>query len=297
MRKSAVNFSVIGPGKVGSSVARALVELGWRCSSIVYKSKSKAKLKELRSNFPHAFITNSIPELKPDFDLLLITVNDDAIERVTSELSELTDFDWKGKVVLHVSGVVELETLSGLRDLGAHVGALHPIAAFAREFSTERAEEIYYDFLGDKHCLDAARKITAALNSKLLILNSERERVLLHLASVIASNSVVIAVRSAEDLISNFVDANDSKVILERLLGSTVENLSTLHNMNALTGPLKRGDANVISKHIKALENDELFLQFYKSLSRLGIEALLKNESDKSRKTRLNKIKKLLEDK
>ena len=297
MKKNKVRFSIVGPGRVGSSIGKALEKKGWHCSSIVHKDDTHADLRALKFNFPHSRVTSLTEELNSDFDVLLITVTDDAIKEIASRLASMKDFNWRGKIIFHFSGVVELKILSDLKRLGAHVGALHPIAPFARRFAPRRAEGTYYDFLGDREALSVARKVTKALNSKLLVLNSERERVLLHLASVIASSTVVIAMRSAESMISNFMEPKDSKMVLNRLLSSTVQNLSTVDDMEALTGPLKRGDLEVIAKHIKALENNERFLQFYKSTSLLGIDALLRNARDESEKIRLKKIEKLLEGK
>lgn len=353
MTRTVLRFSIVGPGRVGSSIARALQQSGGRCSTIIYKDESRRELTRLRLAFPESHILDQLslsasdepttishylPPLDSvnrshtasrvitrshdtvaqpsishqagfqkgklrtgialrDCDVIFIAVEDDKIPDVVSRLSALHGIDWKGKVVFHTSGVVRVKVLSALKEQGATVGALHPIAAFASRYDAEAAMGIYYDFFGANGALVAARKVTGSLHSKLLILKSERERSLLHVACATASNSTVIALRSAEQLISDFINAKDARSLIERLLSSTVRNLTDRKNLDSLTGPLKRGDAGVIAEHIKALESDRYLLRFYKAWSLLGIKILLEDERDRFQRARLKKIKKILEGK
>ncbi|MGO9482290.1 MAG: DUF2520 domain-containing protein [Candidatus Kryptoniota bacterium] len=289
-------FSLVGPGRAGSSLARALNEAGWRCSTIVRKGKSAKESPVLMRAFHGTRIAGSIRKLSNDFDVLFIAVQDDTISVVADQLSKLEDIEWKKKVVLHLSGATDLDALSGLKRKGAKVGALHPIASFANKLEPEAARGIYYDFLGDRGAETVARRIVGQLNSKLLVLKSENQRTRLHLAGAFASNSTIVAVTCAKLLISGFVRESDATSLLRRLLQSTFENLSNSFGMESLTGPLKRGDVSVIRKHVKALENEPELLQFYVSWSLLGVEELLKVEHDAFRKARLKEIKKILED-
>lgn len=296
MRRSTTKFALIGPGKVGSSVASALVRAGWFCTAIVYKHRASGGLRILRSQFPNTKLIGSPGRLAPDFQVLLIAVRDDEIRAVIPELASLAHIDWTGRTALHFSGVVEVATLSELQKLGASVGAFHPISPFATRFSPEHAERTYYDFFGTSGAMKIGRTIARTLDSKIIVLHSERERVTLHLASVLASNSIVIAVRSAERIISDFMKPADSRAVLYKLLGLTSDNISRNTGFKALTGPLVRGDLSVIAKHVEVLKTNKRLLQFYRSSQLLGIDALLEQESDTSRRTRLKRIKKLLEE-
>ncbi len=295
MTGKAVRFALIGPGKVGSSVATALNNSGWVCTAIVYKTHSRGELETLKNRFPKARLTGSLEQLPPDFEVLFIAVKDDQIPHVVSDLSSRRYIDWKGKTVLHFSGVVELAALSKLRAFGASTGALHPISPFAARFSPDRARQTFYDFLGENAALNTASKITRRLHSKIIMLRSEEDRILLHAASVIASNSVVIAVKSADNILSDVMRPDDSRAVLGTLLSSTVDNISSNRGFDALTGPLVRGDLSVIAKHVEALKGNRQLLQFYKSSQLLGIEGLLQGQRDRSLRESLKKIKKLLE--
>lgn len=288
-------FSLIGPGRVGSSLGLALARGGWHCDSLVRGSGAGAEAGKLRRYFHGSHILGQISALEPSFHVLFLTVSDDRIEIVASELAGIRGFNWKGKVVLHVSGVVAVDALSQLKKVGASTGAFHPISPFATKFSPESAQHTYYDFLGDRTAATVARAAVRTLSSRLLLMKSEQDRILLHAASVIASNFTVIAKRGAERAVSGSTDKKTASALLQGLLVSTVENLSHHDDMSALTGPLARGDVGAVERHLASLENDPLLLQFYKSSSLLGIDLLLKEERNAARRRNLSRIRKFLE--
>lgn len=295
MRKTGHVFSLIGPGRVGTSLGMALIETGWRCDSIVVGYKNYPEIRNLKRHFPGTFFSDSLSSLRPDFDLLLLTVSDNRIREVCEELAGSCTFSWREKTVLHTSGIVEVNSLEKLKAKGASTGAFHPIASFATQYSSGSAQNICYDFLGGRTAGVIAGKIARSLSSRLVRLKTERERELLHVASVIVSNFTVIGVRSAEKLVSNSIHETEAKSLLDGLLASTAANLSQGRGVASLTGPLARGDINVILRHLQLLESDPLLLQFYKSSSLLGLDLLLENERNTVRRRNLSEIRKLLE--
>jgi predicted short-subunit dehydrogenase-like oxidoreductase (DUF2520 family) len=290
-----MRFSVIGPGKVGSSLGRALVKEGWHSSSILGKSRSASELRELKKQFPRTRLLASHSLLGSDFDVLFLTVGDDVIESVASEIAQVRGIDWTGKVVLHASGIVPVASLREFKHAGASVGAFHPVAAFANRFSPSSARNIQYDFFGDPAALRVVRRIVKALSSKLLVLRSEEDRERLHIASVIVSNFTVIGSVTARRLVSQFVSPGRRNLLFNSLLASTLENLSRDGGVSSLTGPLARGDLKVIERHMRALESNNPLLQFYTSASLLGIDMLLKDEKQPAERQKLLRIKEMME--
>ncbi len=295
MSRKGVRFSIVGPGRVGSSLGRALVEEGWCCDTVIGAIDRVSERREVKKYLGAARFAASLTGLGPEFDILFVTVGDDQVENVAKALGDVPGISWDGKVVLHASGIVEVDALSRLKNSGAMTGALHPVSAFASRFAADAARDIYYDFLGDPQALPIARRITKLLSSKLLLMRTEKDRLLLHTASVVVSNFTVIGMLTARRMISGFSKESDAKVLLDKLLKSTVGNLARRTGSGSLTGPLARGDLSVIRKHLESLESDSSLLQFYKSASLLGIKSLLADELDPDRKRNLLKIKDLLE--
>ncbi len=295
MTKSGASFSIVGAGRVGSSLGNALVDAGWRCDFVVGEKIDASGLRKIRRHLAGARVLTSPSSLLDKSNIIFVSVTDDQIERVADELAGTDGINWSGKVVFHASGIVEVDKLAKLRNAGACIGALHPLAPFSSRFEPHSSRGIYYDFFGDRTALIVARRITKTLSSKLLVLGSERERELLHVAGVIVSNFTVVGNIAAGMLVSGFVDKKDAKPMLHGLLASTVDNLSADGTSGSLTGPLARGDLAVVKKHLESLENHGLLLQFYRVASLLGIEALLKDEKSPERKSKLLEIRKLLE--
>lgn len=292
MIKGGYHFSLIGPGRVGSSLALALEAIGWRANSFLVKEEHSASVNALKVHFPFANITSDVTLLVYLSDVVLITVQDDEIAGMVKSLAKNPNIRWKSKVVLHMSGIVNLRVLRPLKKLGASVGALHPVAAFANEFNPVSAREIWYDFFGERPAQIVARRIVSALDSRFVVLRSENQRTILHLAASIASNSTAVAISAAEGMLKGLLKHKDAKELMQSLLFSTVRNLSENEGIRSLTGPLVRGDTEVIGRHLKALENNPTLSQFYKSWSLLGVDLLLKNGNNE---TRLRKIKEMLE--
>ncbi len=295
MSEGSASFSVVGAGRVGTSLALALVRTGFRCASIVARQTTTRAV--LRRRLLRSDILKSISDLKDNFQFVIIAVRDGEIRSVADLLGANRNIEWRDKIVFHTSGVVELDALDKLKARGANIGAFHPLAPFASKFASQKARSIFYDFAGDKKSLRLARELAHRLESRLFVLKSERERTMLHVASVLASNFTVIAARTSEEMAAGIIGSGNSKSVIDRLLSDTVDNIFSKKGYEALTGPLARGDINVIQKHLRILENDPPLLQFYKSSALLGIESLLKTNLQNARDSRLIRIKKLLEDK
>lgn len=295
MKIQSFSFCVVGPGRVGSSLALALIEKGWRCSSLVVGKHTRSNLNILKKHFDGVPIVGSVSSLKGRFDLVFITVSDDMIPHVAEELSRNRKLDFENVIVLHASGIIPVSVLNPLKSAGASVGAFHPVSSFAGPFSPGSAAGIYYDFFGGKRARGLARKLADELSSKVVFLHSERERELLHVASVIVSNFTVVGMRTAEKLVSGTDSRNEAKLLFEGLLRSTISNLSLKDGASSLTGPLARGDVDVIARHLKALESDPALLQFYRSASILGVDLLMESVRTPARRRKLSEIRKLLE--
>ncbi|HEV7514783.1 MAG TPA: hypothetical protein VGR07_00645, partial [Thermoanaerobaculia bacterium] len=113
---SGLTFSLVGPGRVGSSLAGWAVALGARLESVVGRSAGTAGLAGLATGGQ---------------DLLLLAVPDGALAQVAAELARRP----QARVVLHTSGSLPAAVLAPLRDPagrlsqeggGSAVGSLHP---------------------------------------------------------------------------------------------------------------------------------------------------------------------------
>ena len=80
---------------------------------------------------------------------------------------------------------------------------------------------------------------------------------LYHAAAVVASNFLVTLEDFAINLLQK-ADLSEEKAyeILEPLIMGTLNNIKNKGSVHALTGPVARGDSDIVSSHINAIEKD-----------------------------------------
>lgn len=155
--------------------------------------------------------------------------------------------------VVHVSGTLGLDALDDLR--GRHaVGSFHPLQSFPAPSPPEA-------FRGITVAVDAS---TPALRRRLESLArslgarpkhvDDRARSLYHAAAVFASNYVVAVVAEAVKVLrAAGWSQSEATAALLPLVEGVVANLQAQGRVKALTGPIRRGDAATVARHLAAL--------------------------------------------
>lgn len=256
------SITIIGTGRVGKAFSIALRESGFEVSQM-YGNGDKI---------------NSLSEL------VLITVPDSEIKKVSISLAD--DFeDLSGKTFVHCSGTLPSKILSDLENKGAMTGCFHPLQSVSP--NTVSFKGIYFDIEGEEEVQNQLVEIASALGAKWLKV-SPKEKEMLHISAVIASNYLVtlsdLAFRASE---STGISQRTLTDALLPLMKSSLENLEHLKPSEALTGPIARGDIQTVQKHLKLLENDEELLSIYKKLGLLTLELLDSDIKDNTIKFRL----------
>jgi predicted short-subunit dehydrogenase-like oxidoreductase (DUF2520 family) len=94
-----------------------------------------------------------------------------------------------------------------------------------------------------------------------------------HAAAVIASNFPVVLASVAGHLLHD-IGIPDSSAFqaVESLMSAALMNMKQALPDDALTGPVLRGDAETIGKHVQALSSHPAALEVYRALSSAAIE-------------------------
>ena len=174
-------------------------------------------------------------------DLLVIATPDAAIEPVAAAVRADT------AAVAHLSGSLGLDVL----EPHARRAAIHPLVSLpnAEVGSARLAGGSWFAIAGDP----IAAQVVEALGGKAFEVADE-DRVLYHAAACIASNHLVALLGQVERV------AERAGVPLEAyldLVRQTVANVAELGPAAALTGPVARGDATTVARHIDALPEAE----------------------------------------
>jgi predicted short-subunit dehydrogenase-like oxidoreductase (DUF2520 family) len=192
-------------------------------------------------------------------ELILIAVPDRAIAPVATGLARAAGLRWEARTVLHHSGATGLAPLRTLRQRGAAVGLLHPLQALpdaetAREVlpgSRARVE-------GTPRALRLARRLARDLELVPLRFRGElgdEDRILYHAAAALASNDVLALLASAVDLLQSIgVGRREATRALAALSRGALLQAERRGLDRALTGPVVRGDVEVVRSHLDALQ-------------------------------------------
>jgi predicted short-subunit dehydrogenase-like oxidoreductase (DUF2520 family) len=281
-RKQKPAVSIIGAGRLGTTLALALSRKGYSIESLVARHAQTArKAARLLNSNTQAFAAKQFNLLKPA-DLFLIATPDDQVASVASELAKL-DLDRK-PAALHTSGALSAEVLSPLRKKGWSTGSIHPLVSVTDGGRAE-LRGAFWSVEGDKEASRIGRAIVDDLGGESFSIRSE-DKPLYHAAAVMSAGNVVALFDVAiEMLVRCGLSRKTARGILQPLIASTVQNLETRDPVDALTGTFARGDIETVKLHIAALEKKKLSdaTELYRLLGRRSLKLTKKKQPQISR--------------
>ncbi len=270
-------FSIVGAGKVGTGIGIALKEAGLKLVSI-YDVDPGAS--ENAAALLNVEVASSPVGAAIGADAIFITTPDDRIEEVCREIAD-SGIDIVDKILIHMSGALSLDVLQTAALKGARTICLHPIQTFA---DIEAASKLLKgSFFGITAADDAskswAREFVEKIGGKCLDIKNE-DRVLYHLAAVIASNFLVMIEHAAVSVFESIAVKKDEALeALIPLIRQTVDNIERFGVSKALTGPLARGDAGTIKAHLTSLELEPELKSLYRVVCGWGLR-IVKERGD-----------------
>lgn len=244
-------LAVVGTGAVARAVARLHADAGGtiRCVASRADARAAALAGRVRARAAH-----------DDADLLgadvvLVAVADRAVPDVGRRLARVPGA--ARPIVLHTSGALAGSDLGG-PPLSA--GSLHPLQSFPppsddgeggdRELA-QRARGCHWFHEGDGE--DVARTLVAAWGGTFHPL-AAGAKVLYHAAAAIVSNHTVALFDAATQLLDAAGTLpGEARAPLASLLAGTTANLAAKGPLDALTGPVVRGDVETVVRHVQAL--------------------------------------------
>jgi predicted short-subunit dehydrogenase-like oxidoreductase (DUF2520 family) len=188
--------------------------------------------------------------------VVFLTVPDSAVAEVAARLAGGPEIA-AGLAFVHASGALELGALAPLRARHA-VGSFHPLRSFPEPGPPEafRGIVIAVDASAPS-LLRTLNRLARDLGAKPRPVDDAR-RALYHAAAVFASNYVVALMRVAVSLLQETGWTEKEAVQgLATLAEGAVANVRKRGPAAALTGPIRRGDAQTVARHLAALAEIE----------------------------------------
>jgi predicted short-subunit dehydrogenase-like oxidoreductase (DUF2520 family) len=183
-------------------------------------------------------------------DLVLLTVPDDALGQLVDGLAEVGA--WRaGQLVAHVSGAHGLAVLEPAARAGALPLAFHPAMTFTgRDEDLDRLLGVSYGVTAPAVLRAVAEALVVEMGGEPVWV-AEELRPLYHAALVVGANHLVTLVNEAMDLLTR-AGVERPGVVLAPLVGAALDNALRAGDA-ALTGPVVRGDAGTVARHLDTL--------------------------------------------
>jgi predicted short-subunit dehydrogenase-like oxidoreductase (DUF2520 family) len=245
-----MRIGFIGAGKVATAFGRYLHTKGVPISGYFDHHPEKT-VHASRQTESVAF--QSSADLSARSDVLFITTRDDQIEGTCRQLCRENSIAPR-HLVGHMSGAHSSRLLSDAQNLGATVFSLHPLQAFADETESLAAlPETWFSLEGDSAGLDPVIDLLVRMGNRYLTLSPEHKS-LYHLSACMLSNYLVTLADGAMAALEQAgIDPREGFRAMRPLMDGTLSNIAQLGPARALTGPIARGDAGTIARHMEAL--------------------------------------------
>lgn len=244
------NVSIIGAGRVGSSLAVALHEAGYRVVSIISRTgpASIALARSVRCKKA----STRIEDVDSSTELVLIAVPDEAISGVAKELARTKRLKFSNMFVAHTSGVHSSVLLEPLRRKGALVASIHPIQTFPEGRKRTKVQGIYFGIEGEMAAVGRAGKIVNNLGARSVVV-PESLKALYHTACVFSSGYLVVMLNAIQQLAGKLGLQASWTEVFGPLMTSAMENTIKSSAGESLTGPVMRKDLKTIALHLESL--------------------------------------------
>ncbi len=256
---------------MGSALGPALKRAGYQISEVVSRetAASQRAARALARATGADAVTPRVAELTAR--VIWFLVPDREIASVARELAPKVS--WKGKIAFHSSGALGSEELDVLRQLGASVASVHPFMTFVSQ-SAPSLEGVPFGIEGDSTAVRVARGIVGNMEAEPFTLTPE-QKVLYHAWGGFASPLVVSLLVTAEKVAESIGFSNkDARKWAAPIVQQTVANYARLGGAEAFSGPIVRGDAVVVRKHLEALKGNPHALAVYVALARAAVQHL-----------------------
>lgn len=246
---------VIGAGAVGTAVASALVASG-RYDLAAVHSRTRASAERAVRAVGAGAVEDDLLVAGRKGDVVFISTTDVAIAPVAAALARGGGVV-PGALVVHCSGALTArEVLSPLSALSVAIGSIHPLQTFARLAAPGAPASIasaLCAYEGDEEALPRLERIARDMGGTPFLIRPE-SKPLYHAAAALASNAVVALLSVASGVLSRLGLGPEAALeALLPLVRGTIANLESAGLPGALTGPIARGDADVVRRHLASL--------------------------------------------
>ncbi|MDP4179147.1 MAG: DUF2520 domain-containing protein [Bacillota bacterium] len=262
----------IGAGKVGFSLGKYFMVNGIEVTGYYSRNENSAREASVFTKTKHFM---KVEDLINESSIIFLTVPDDEIYNLWNHIKNL---NIREKIICHTSGSLSSNIFSNHFQSDVYVYSIHPLFPISDKFESYKfLKNALFTIEGNDKYVKELTELFNNMGNKIIVMKNS-DKTLYHLAAVTVSNLFCGLInRSVSYLMEYGFSENDAVEALYPLIAANINNIKENGIVNALTGPVERGDVNTLKKHLSVIPKDHE--STYKDLSMELIKiAKIKNE-------------------
>ena len=247
----------IGAGKVGFTLGKYFSsKTGTNSIKVTGYYSRNTQSAEEAANFTGSKAFTDLGALIEASDVLFLTVPDGTISEVFEQVRQ---YPVSGKYICHCSGSLSAgEAFPGIDQTGAYEYSVHPLFAVSDKYEAyKELQDVFFAVEGNEEHLPEIKGMLKEAGIDLQVIRAE-DKTLYHAAAVTASNLAVALLAESIDMLCQCgFDEADARKALTPLVTGNVQHVLSRGPAAALTGPVERGDAKTIAKHLACMNEQQ----------------------------------------
>ncbi len=243
---------LIGAGNLATHFGKAFINAGKEIMQVYSRTERSAS--ELAGKL-NCHYTTSLGKLSPGADLYIVAVTDSAI----AEISKKIKLD--NPLVAHTSGSTDIKVL---KRKNIRPAVFYPLQTFSKDTEVDLYEVPLFLEAINNEDHEKLKNLAEIISSKVYSIDS-KQRVMLHIAAVFASNFTNHMLCIAEELLRKNKMSFD---ILQPLINETFKKAALIGPYKAQTGPAARNDKNILELHSEILSAFGDYRKFYNFMTK-----------------------------
>jgi predicted short-subunit dehydrogenase-like oxidoreductase (DUF2520 family) len=268
--------ALVGAGNLGTALARALQRAGYEIDVVIARARGGSLKKAQRlAKQVGARAPTDLSAVRAE--LIWFCVPDAAIARAARSLAR--KLEWKGRVALHSSGALTSDELAVLRSRGAAVASVHPLMTFVWG-SRPSLAGVPFALEGDPAAVRAARRVVRDVGGRAHSIR-KKDKAAYHAWGTFASPLFTALLATTEQVAALAgVNRKAAKQRMLPILLQTLANYAAFGAAGGFSGPIIRGDADTVKRHLRVLRKTPAASEVYAALARAALQYLpVKNKN------------------
>jgi len=285
--------AIIGAGSLATFLAVALDAAGFTITEIVARDSQQSRRKARKLAVKVGAHTVTASSARLDGKLLWFCVPDREIRSAASALADQvaahssTHEKHKLRFVFHSSGALLSRELEPLRRAGAAVASVHPLMTFVAG-AHPSLRGVPFAIEGDDAAKRVAQRIVRKLGGESFSLPAALKPAYHAWATLTSPLLVAFLVTLEEAARAAGLSRQDARRKSLPIIRQTLANYWCFGPAQSFSGPLLRGDADTVAKHLAVLKKHPRAREVYVALARAALRGLPVKNRNELRRLLLN---------